>query len=128
MVTLLNPLRDPATDLPYTAHDDFVRVLFETGALGLLAYLIYGLLLSLWALRVARSVQPRWAPGAFGVVASFLALYFLTGGTPEFGTQTAVQYEVYAMLGLLTALPQRERMEGESPGKNLGLVAPTAGD
>lgn len=100
---VLNPQRDPATDLPYTAHDDFVRVFFETGAVGLVCYIVYGILLSLWAMRAARAVPAGETSGALGVVAAFIALFFLTAGTPEFGTQTAVQYEVYTMLGLMTA-------------------------
>lgn len=103
MTAVLNPQRDPATDLPYTAHDDFVRVFFETGAVGLVCYIVYGILLSMWALRAARAVPAAEGSGALGVVAAFIALFFLTAGTPEFGTQTAVQYEVYTMLGLMTA-------------------------
>jgi O-Antigen ligase len=104
MTPVLNALVDPATDLPYTAHDDFVRVFFETGFLGLTCYLLYGLLLCRWALGVARAAPGGSAPSAFGVVCALIALFFLTGGAQEFGTQTAVQYEVYGMLGLMTAL------------------------
>lgn len=104
MTTTLNPLTDYATGIPYTSHDDFVRVFFEDGLLGLAAYVLYGLSLCLWALRQAREARSTDAPSAFAVAAALIALFFATGGTPEFGTQTVVQYEIYGMLALMTGL------------------------
>jgi len=104
MTTTLNPLTDYATGIPYTSHDDFVRVFFECGLVGLGAYVLYGILLALWALRQAREARAVDAPSAFAVAAALIAMFFATAGTPEFGTQTAVQYEIYGMLALMTAL------------------------
>ena len=104
MTTVLNPLSDYATGLPYTAHDDYVRVFFEAGVLGLSCYVLYGILLCRWSLLKARSAPARHAPSAFAIVASMVSLFFLTAGTPEWGTQTAVQFELYGMLALLTTV------------------------
>jgi len=103
MTPVLNPQIDPATELPYTAHNDFVRVFFEGGILGLVGYVLYGALLLRWALKRARRASVRQAPTAFAVVAALLALIFLTAGAQEWGTLTAVQFELYGMLALITA-------------------------
>src|SRR5205085_1196493 len=97
MTTVLNPVTDFATGLPYTAHDDFVRIFFEAGAAGLLCYLLYGTLLARWALTKARRAQAPHSSSAVAITAALVALFFLTAGTPEWGTQTAVQFEVYGM-------------------------------
>jgi O-antigen ligase len=104
MTTELNPIVDLSTGIPFNAHDDFVRVAFENGVIGLVAYTTFGVLLCRWALRLARGTPPEHAPRAYAVVASLLALFFLTGGVPEFGTQTAIQYELYGMLALVAAI------------------------
>jgi hypothetical protein len=108
MTTKLNPLMDYKTGLPFTAHDDFVRMFFEAGAIGLFLYVLYGALLCFWALGKARSAQPEYSPTALAVAAALIAMFFLTAGTAELGTQTAVQYELYGMLALMTAVEKRE--------------------
>lgn len=107
MTTVLNPLTDFRTGLPYTAHDDFVRIFFEVGTVGLLCYLLYGALLVRWALTKARRAQAPLSSSAIAIPAALVALFFLTVGTPEWGTQTAEQFELYGMLALLTALDAR---------------------
>jgi O-antigen ligase len=103
MTMELNPVVNPDSGLPYNAHNDFVRFFFEGGFLGLIAYLVYGLLLCRWTLAAARIAPAARAPSAYAVAAAVLALFFLTVGTPEFGQQTALQYELYGMLALMTA-------------------------
>jgi O-antigen ligase len=102
MTTELNPIVNLDTGLPYNAHNDFVRFFFEGGLLGLLAYGAYGVLLCRWSLLLARSVGARAPPGMAAVVAALLAHFFLTGGATEFGQQTAIQFEIYGMLALIT--------------------------
>jgi O-antigen ligase len=101
MTMVLNPLINGATGVPFNAHDDFVRFFFEGGVVGVICYLIYGVLSASWLLGRARAAPPERAAGAYAVAAAWIALFFLTGGTPELSLQTAVQYELYGMAGLL---------------------------
>ncbi len=103
MTMVLNPLVSPDNGIPYNAHDDFVRLFFEGGALGLACYVIYGALLCAWVISRARTGSPDRAPGAYAVAAAWVAMFFLTAGTPELSLQTAVQYELYGMTALLVA-------------------------
>ncbi|MGE0352264.1 MAG: O-antigen ligase family protein [Gemmatimonadales bacterium] len=109
MTTVLNPLVNSENGVPFNAHDDFVRFFFEAGLLGLVCYVVYGVLLTRWGVHQARALPPDRAPQGFAVVASLLALLFLTAGAPELSLNTAVLYELLGMLGLLSA-PQ------ETPG------------
>lgn len=103
MTMVLNPLVNAATGVPFNAHDDFVRFFFEAGVAGVVCYLIYGVLLSSWLLARARAAPPARAAGAYAVAAAWIALFFLTAGTPELSLQTALQYALYGMAGLLNA-------------------------
>jgi O-antigen ligase len=103
MTTVLNPLVSPTNDLPFNAHDDFVRIFFEGGLLGLACYLIYGALLCAWVLSQARAGSAARAASAYAVAAAWITLFFLTGGTPELSLQTAGQYALYGMTALLFA-------------------------
>jgi cytochrome bd-type quinol oxidase subunit 2 len=115
MTTVLNPLVSSENGVPFNAHNDFVRFFFEAGVLGLFCYLMYGLLISRWAIRQAREASAaRWA-SAFAVAATWVALFFLTGGTPELSLQTAILYELYGMLALL-AVPIAGSMSIPLPG------------
>src|SRR5206468_3336094 len=62
MTIVLNPMINGRTGLPYNAHNDFVRVFFEGGALGLVSYVVYGVLLCKWALQKARHAPVHQAP------------------------------------------------------------------
>ncbi len=101
MTTVLNPLVNPANGVPFNAHNDFVRFFFEGGSLSLACYILYCVLLCKWALKRARRVDVSAAPIAYGVVASLLALTLLSLGTTELSLNTAILYELYAMLALM---------------------------
>jgi O-antigen ligase len=103
MTLVLNPLINQETGIPFNAHDDFVRFFFEGGILGLACYLLYGALLCGWVISRARMGAARRAAGAYAVAAAWVAMFFLTAGTPELSLQTAVQYELYGMAALLVA-------------------------
>ena len=103
MTMVLNPLVSPTNGLPFNAHDDFVRFFFEAGMLGLACYVIYGVLLCRWVLAQARGGSLGRAASAYAVAAAWIAMFFLTGGTPELSLQTAGQYELYGMAALLIA-------------------------
>jgi hypothetical protein len=103
MTTVLNPIVDQSNGIPFNAHDDFVRFFFEAGGVGLFCYLVYGALLCAWIVARARTGSPERAVGAYAVAAAWIALFFLTAGTAELSLQTAVQFELYGMTGLLNA-------------------------
>lgn len=101
MTTVLNPLISIANNLPFNAHDDYVRFFFEAGLIGLACYLAYALLLCRWALHQARNSEPGHAAARYAVAAALLAIYFLSFGTPEISLNTVILYELYGMLALL---------------------------
>lgn len=103
MTMVLNPLVNGETGVPFNAHDDFVRFFFEAGVAGVVCYVIYGVLVASWLLARARAAPPERAAGAYAVAAAWIALFFLTGGTPELSLQSAVLYALYGMAGLLNA-------------------------
>jgi O-antigen ligase len=109
MTTVLNPLVNvDYGGKPFNAHNDFVRWFFEGGVLGLVCFVVYGVLLCRWALRQSLAASRAAAPGAFAVVAALMAMIFLSLGTTEFSSQTAVLYEFYGILALLSVVPTRQ--------------------
>jgi O-antigen ligase len=106
MTTVLNPLtnRDYGGK-PFNAHDDFVRWFFEGGVLGLICYLVYGVMLCRWVLRKASSAGARAGPGAYAVAASLIAMIFLSLGTVEYSSQTAILYQFSGILGFMSVVP-----------------------
>jgi len=123
MTTVQNPLVDQNTGIPFNAHDDFVRFFFEAGGLGLLCYLVYGALFCAWIVARARTGSAERAAGAYAVAAAWIALFFLTAGTAELSLQTAVQYELYGMAGLLNTADGSAVIVGEprAPRSSAGL-------
>jgi O-antigen ligase len=108
MTTVLNPLVNvDYGGKPFNAHNDFVRWFFEAGVLGLACYLIYGVLLCRWTLRKALSSSREAAPGAFAIAAALISMMFLSLGTTEYSSQTAVLYQFNGILALLTVVPVR---------------------
>lgn len=102
MTMVLNPLVSPVNGVPFNAHNDFVRWFFEGGVLGLCSYMLYCVLLCRWAIRKARRIGPTQSATAFATAAAWLALLLLSAGTPEVSLQTAVQYQLYGLLALLS--------------------------
>ena len=102
MTMVLNPLVSPVNGVPFNAHNDFVRWFFEGGTLGLFCYVLYCVLLCRWAVREARRIERTYSATAFATAAAWLALLLLSAGTPEISLQTAVQYQLYGLLALLS--------------------------
>ena len=102
MTTVLNPIVDVDNGVPYNAHNDFVRFFFEAGLLGLASYMVYAVLLCLWAIRRARVAGPDNTPGAFAVAAAWLAMLLLSAGNTELSLHTSNLYTLYGMLALVT--------------------------
>lgn len=116
MTTVLNPLTNlDYGGKPFNAHNDFVRWFFEAGVLGLLCYIVYGVLLCRWALRKSLSASRQAAPGAFAVAAALMAMIFLSLGTTEYSSQTAVLYQFHGILALLTVVPTRRNDPSPTP-------------
>jgi O-antigen ligase len=106
MTTVLNPLTNlDYGGKPFNAHNDFVRWFFEGGVLGLVCYVIYGVMLCQWVLWKAASASIRAAPGAYAVAASLIALLFLSLGTVEYSSQTAILYQFSGILGFMSVVP-----------------------
>jgi O-antigen ligase len=129
MTTRLNPLVNMENGLRFNAHDDFVRFFFESGAVGLLCYLIYGGLLWWWVQRRARGAPADRAATASAISAALLAMFFLTVGTTELSLHTANLYELYGMLALLTApgapgAPAAPAALGSAVARSDGAIAP----
>lgn len=99
MTTVLNPIVNTDNGVPYNAHNDFVRFFFESGLLGLAAYLLYAIGLCGWSIRNARASPDLGSP-AFAVAASCLTLLLLSAGNPEISLATASLYSLNGMLAL----------------------------
>lgn len=123
MTTVLNPLISSVNGVPFNAHDDFVRFFFETGLLGLGAYLLYCIWLCNWALAGARSTSAESAPVAYGVAASVLAMFLLSLGTPEISLNTAILYEVYGMLALSAHRSYATSVASLDPAQHRGRLS-----
>ena len=116
MTTVINPLVNiDYGGKPFNAHNDFVRWFFEGGVLGLLCYLVYGFLLCRWALRRSLSATSQAAPAAFAIAAALISMIFLSLGTTEYSSQTAVLYQFHGLLALLSVVPMRQRDQAPTP-------------
>lgn len=100
MTSVLNPIVDVDSGVPYNAHNDFVRFFFEGGLLGLLGYLAYAMLLCWWAVWRARAAGPGLAPGAYAIAAGWVSMLLLSAGNTELSLHTANLYALYGMLAL----------------------------
>ena len=111
MTMVLNPLISPGSNKPFNAHDDFVRFFFEGGVVGLALHALQLGLFALWLWRVSRQTRGARSVEVNAIVASLLALYLFTGGTTEMSLNTAVNYEVFLLIGLLCASRRLSRAE-----------------
>jgi O-antigen ligase len=117
MTSVLDPVVDYRTGIPFHAHNDFVQFFFEGGTLSLLCYVIYGVLLCRWALRRSRAAPDWRAPDGFGVTAALVALMFLSLGAADLNLSTASLHGLYGMVALV----------GSSPGEPHGSATPAWG-
>ena len=90
-------------------------MVFEGGVLGLVSYVIYGILLCRWALQRSLAASRQAAPAAFAVTAALMAMIFLSLGTTEYSSQTAVLYQFHGILALLTVVPLRKDDQVPTP-------------
>lgn len=116
MTEVLNPIVNQNTGIPFNAHDDFVRFFFEAGVIGLACYCLYGVWLTVWLVGRLRQPRVEARPVVAGVAATFVAMFFLTAGTPELSLQTAVQYLLYGLIALSLPTLPREAPHGPAQG------------
>jgi O-Antigen ligase len=100
MTTVLNPLVNQNNGVPFNAHDDYVRLFFEGGVVGLACYIVYQGLLIVWVVRQSRIVAPERRGAVLALGAALCGMTFLTAGTTELSLQTANLYVLYGMLAI----------------------------
>ena len=127
MTTVLNPLTNiEYGGKPFNAHDDFVRWFFEAGALGVICYVVYGVLLCQWVLRKASSASRSAAGGAYGAGAALVAIMFLSLGTVEYSSQTAILFQFSGILGFMSVLPGDTLDHSVNSNPPVSMTAPPA--
>jgi hypothetical protein len=114
MTTVLNPLVSAINGVPFNAHNDFVRFFFEGGLMGLVCYVVYGLILCAWAVRRARTTRSGLAPTALAIACAWISLLFVSLGNTEISLQTAVLYELYGLLAVVI-VPGYYQVNSELP-------------
>jgi O-antigen ligase len=104
LASVLNPLINPDTGTPFSAHNDFVRFFFESGVLGLLCYVMYGVYMTRWIMKVVeRNRNAQQAPLGPALAAVWIGLFFLTGGAVELSVQTALLFQTYALAAVISS-------------------------
>jgi O-antigen ligase len=114
MTSVLDPVVDYRTGIPFHAHNDFVQFFFEGGSLGLLCYVVYGVLLCRWALRRTHAAPASRAPDGYGVTAALVALMFLSLGATDLTLSSALLHGLYGMLALVGIAANRVRGSGSA--------------
>lgn len=109
MTSVLNPMISPWNGTPFNAHNDIVRFFFEGGVLGLSLYFAQIGVFATWLWRVSAEVRSPENVEANAIAAALIALYVFSLGTTEMTLATAVLYEVYLLLGVLSALRRGAR-------------------
>jgi O-antigen ligase len=109
-VTELNPVRHFELNLPFNAHNAIVRMFFEMGLLGVIAYLWFATGLAKWLLRAGREL-----PGPSGPLARAFGIWVLIAFVATFGVidqlnETASLYLIAAAIGVAAA--ELRRLEG----------------
>ena len=115
MTTVLNPLINSDNGVPFNAHDDYVRLFFEGGAVSLVCYVIYQALLIVWVIRRSRAVGEAQRGPLLALGASLCGMTFLTAGTTELSLQTANLYVLYGLLAIASADAPSHMPESATP-------------
>jgi O-antigen ligase len=100
MTTVLNPIVNEDTGVPFNAHDDYVRFFFEGGVTALVCYLVFQALLIAWLVRRSRVVAGPQRSAAIALGGALCGMTFLTAGTTELSLHTANQYVLYGVLAI----------------------------
>jgi hypothetical protein len=107
MTTVLNPLIQASSGIPFNAHDDYVRFFFEGGLIGLGIYTAFVLTLAVWLLRARRALPVPDQGVAYAIIASLASLYVFSVGTTEMSLQTGVLCQTYLLIAILVGAELR---------------------
>ena len=113
MTTVLNPLIQASSGVPFNAHNDYVRFFFEGGLLGLGLYTGFAITFARWLWRARRGLRAADQSIAHAAIGSLAALFLFSAGTTEMSLQSAVLYPAYLLLGILVGAETRRDRWGE---------------
>ena len=107
MTTVLNPLIQASSGIPFNAHDDYVRFFFEGGLIGLAIYSAFIATFAVWLLRARRALQAADRSVSYAIIASLASLYVFSAGTTEMTLQTGVLCQTYLLIAILVGAEAR---------------------
>jgi O-antigen ligase len=113
MTTVLNPLIQASSGIPFNAHDDYVRFFFEGGLIGVALYSAFVATLALWLFRSRRSLQDADRSVGYAIIASLASLYVFSAGTTEMTLQTGVLCQTYLLIAILVGAESRREAAAE---------------
>jgi O-antigen ligase len=113
MTTILNPLIQASSGIPFNAHDDYVRFFFEGGLIGLGIYTAFVATLAMWLFRVRKALHAVDESVAYAIIASLAALYVFSAGTTEMSLQTGVLCQTYLLIAILVGAESRREIAGK---------------
>jgi O-antigen ligase len=110
MTTVLNPLIQASSGIPFNAHDDYVRFFFEGGLIGLTLYSAFVAALAMWLLRARSALHAADRSVSYAIIASLAALYVFSAGTTEMSLQTGVLCQTYLLIAILVGAESRREV------------------
>ena len=113
MTTVLNPLIQASSGIPFNAHDDYVRFFFEGGLIGLALYSAFIATFTRWLLRARKALQAPDKSVSYAIIASLASLYVLSAGTTEMSLQTGVLCQTYLLIAILVGAELRREDAAE---------------
>ena len=115
MTTVLNPLVQASSGVPFNAHNDYVRFFFEGGLIGLILYTAFVVTFAVWLWRAKQGLREADRSIAYAIVGSLAALFVFSAGTTEMSMQTGVLYPAYLLMAILVgAEARRDRGRDET--------------
>ena len=101
MTTVLNPLIQASSGVPFNAHNDYVRYFFEGGLVGLTLYVSFIVVLGAWLWRVGQRCTRADRTVAIPIIAALASLFVFSAGTTEMSLQTGVLYPTQLLMAIL---------------------------
>jgi O-antigen ligase len=101
MTTVLNPMIQASSGVPFNAHNDYVRYFFEGGAVGLTLYVSFIVALGAWLWRVRQRCSRADRTVAIAIIAALASLFIFSAGTTEMSLQTGVLYPTQLLMAIL---------------------------
>ena len=101
MTTVLNPMIQASSGVPFNAHNDYVRYFFEGGLVGLTLYVGFIAVLGVWFWRVRQRCAPADRTVAIAISAALASLFVFSAGTTEMSLQTGVLYPTQLLMAIL---------------------------